>query len=348
MRYHEANNRRTRSDSQRLTRSSKHEYLRKSSLRNISRACEDAMKKASRLKRRAQLKRIAASTSRSASSPEEYIVMVEDDYNNDEEAIRVYHADPFHRDLKGVGYLVRKQHKIPDFAEIILHFDVCEKLMENIKKHNWSVQFGCIMCDDTIQNRLHWPNKAICEVNRAPVEIMHRYPSLPLGNKGRDKPVDIRSHIQVGSNEVYFECENESNRTFFFYVRICSKTTNEQMIKNILDNQKVDMFVNCRKSNNDVEIISKTIRLSLNCPLSLKPILIPSRSIACDCQNIFDLETFLDMSAKSLKWICPFCAMPTSPKEIAIDTRVKSILDSTDYRGDIDLRIDNGTWKVVT
>ena len=348
MRRHEAKVLNTRSVSQRVTRSSNRKDLRKNSLRDISRACEDAVKKASRLKRRAQLKRIAASTSQSAPPPEEYVVMMEDDYKNDNEAFRAYHADPFHQDLKGVEYLVRKHEDIVDSAEISLKFNISEKLMENIRKHKWSVKFGCMLCHDTIQNRLHWPNKAVCEVNMKAVPIMHRIPTLPLGRQGRDKPVDISNHIQVGSNEVYLECNNESNRKFFFYIRICSKMTNEQMIRKISDNKKVDILVNCSKSNNGIEILNEAIRLSLRCPLSLKPILIPSRSIACHCQNVFDLKAFLDMSAKSLKWICPFCAKPTSPKEISVDTRVKSILDSTDYRGDIDLRIDNGTWKVVT
>lgn len=346
MRYHEAKIQNTRSYSKRITRSSNREDLRKSSIRDISHACEDAMKKASRLKRRVQLKRIAASISQSAPPPEEYVVMVEDDYNNDKEAFRVYNADPFHQDLKGVEYLVRKHQDIVDLADISLKFNISEKLMENIRKHEWSVQFGCIMCHDTIQNRLHWPTKAVCEVNRKGVPIMYR--TNPLGRQGRDKPVDIRSHIQVGSNEVYLECDNESSRSFFFYIRICSKMTSEQMKRKISDNKKVDMLVDCSKSNNGIEILNEAIRLSLRCPLSLKPILIPSRSTVCHCQNVFDLDAFLDMSAKSLKWICPFCAEPTSPKEIAVDTRVKSILDCTDYRGDIDLRIDDGTWKVVT
>ena len=344
MRYYEAKVRSTRSDLKRLTRSSKRVHLSTSSLRDISRACEDAMKKASRLKRRAQLKRIAARTAKSAPSKENYLVMEQHNYNDDKEALRVYHADPFHQDLKGIEYLVRKHELIVDVAEISLKFNISEKLMESIRKHKWSVQFGCIMCHDTIQNRLHWPNKAACEVNLEAVEIMHREPTRPLGTRGRDKPVDISRHIQVGPNEVYLECENERNREFFFYIRICSKTTNEQMIKNISSNEQVDMLIDCRKSKNGIEILGETIRLSLRCPLSLKPILIPTRSITCDCLNVFDLETFLDMTAKSLKWCCPFCSKTTSPEHIAIDKRVKSILDKTDHRGGIDLRIEDGTW----
>jgi hypothetical protein len=346
MRYHDAKTRDTRSDSKRLTRSSKRVHLLKSNLRDISRACEDAVKKASRLKRRKHLER-AAKISSFPPPQEEFVAMEEKDYD-DKEALRVYRADPFQQDLKGIGYLVQEYVRIADHRTVSLKFDVSEKLMENMQKRNWSVQFGCILCDDEIQNRLHWPNKAICEVNFAQVRIMHRTPAHPLGKQGRDKPVDIRRHIQVGSNEVYFECEKESNREFLFYIRICSKLTNEQMRRKISDNEQVDMLVDCSKSNNDVEILDEAIRLSLRCPLSLKPIIIPSRSITCACTNVFDLEAFLDMSAKSLKWICPFCATPTSPKEIAIDTRVKSILDNTDHRGDIDMRIEDGTWIIVT
>ena len=339
MRYHDAKTRCTRSDSKRSTRSSNRAHLLKSSLRDISRACEDAVKKASRLKRRKHLERAAKISS--IPPTQEYVAMDEDEYN-DEEALTICRSDPFHQDIRGIEYLVRKHITIIDEAEIELTFDISENMMQNIRKHNWSVHFGCILCKDTVQNRLQWPYNAICEVNETPVSIMNRPASKPMGRNTRDKPINITDNIQTGSNSVYFECEKENSRHFMFYVRICKLKTKKQIMDQVLANDPVDILT---EFNNG--IILYTIRLSLKCPISFQPILHPTRCTSCKCQTVFDLETFLDMSAISLKWICPFCSIPTSPKQLAIDTRVKSILHNTDHRGDIDLRLDSGQWIVV-
>lgn len=347
MRHHDAKLHNTRYDAKRSTRSSKCFNLRKSSLRDISRACEDAVKRASRLKRRKQ-KHIAAKApiiQKPRVSPEETFVEMEEEDYDDEDALKILRSDPFHRDLGGIHHLTKEYVTVVDNAELEFKFNISEKLMENIRKHNWSVQFGCILCNDTIQNRLHWPYESICEVNDEAVPIIDRLPVKPMGKNSRDKPITITHHIHAGNNIVYFECENETNRRFLFYVRICKKMTTEQLIERILANQSsFDMFANF---HDEGIIVDKYARVSLKCPISLLPIMIPVRSNSCKCQSVFDLHSFLNMAEHDCKWMCPFCSRETSVKQIVIDRRISRILNETDNRGTIDIEVGTDRWKIV-
>lgn len=347
MRYEAGSDERTRTRKTRMTRSKIRTELRCQSLSEVSRACERAIAKAS-LKRRKRLRRRNALQSPVTPAPpqEDFAIMKEEDYANDHEALRIFRSDPIHNDLKGVGYLVREHITVTKSSELECKFSIPDKLFKNIREHNWSVHFGSLLCDDAIQNRLHWPNQAVCEVNRDPAPITHRKPAHHLGIHGRDKPVDISNYIKAGSNDVYIECEGEKNRRFMLYVRVCKKKDIREVIDDIMANEPIDMqLAKCQDSDDGLVIVDKILRLSLKCQVTLKPIQLPARCTSCKCQNVFDLEPFLNMTAKSLKWSCPFCLRETSINKIIVDRRVQRILNETDHRGDILVRTDSENWS---
>ena len=343
----------------RTARSKKRAELRSQSLSEISRACERAITKASlkrrkRLRRRriAHLQQSPPGTSAHVPPPEDFAIMKEEDYANDHEALRIFLSDPIHHDLKGVGYLVRKHITVTKSTYLVCKFSIPNELFENIREHNYIVHFGSLLCDDAIQNRLHWPHESVCDVNRVPVPVAHRKAKHQLGIHGRDKPVDISKHIKAGDNEVYLECDGENGRRFMLYVRVCKKRSRKEVVDDILVNKPVDVRPANRHDPNDgLVILDDTIRLSLKCQVSLKPIQLPARCTSCNCQNVFDLEPFLDMTEKSLKWSCPFCLRETSISDIVVDRRVQRILHETDHRGDILVRTESENWtdwSVVT
>ena len=55
------------------------------------------------------------------------------------------------------------------------------------------------------------------------------------------------------------------------------------------------------------------------CPLTMKVISTPARSLACAHNECFDLTGYLARAFKTNDWMCPICHKPVSPEEIRID-----------------------------
>ena len=257
----------------------------------------------------------------------------------DELRLRLKNSDFFKQD---VDVLLFEERNTSSKDEFVFHFDMSNSLLKEVKRHDLDIHFGCMFRDDDVQNRLHWPNLAQCQVNDTYVPVMYRYPQKPMGRNGRDKPINITNDVRLGSNTIIFEC-GEDSRAFLFCVTITSRIPVKTLVSFIKANDPVDL---CKLAYDtmveDDIVVQHSLDVCLKCPLSLMRCIIPARSTNCKCIAVFDLESFLNFAAMSVKWICPHCAVPTSPKDIAVDKYIQRILRKTNYD---DIEIDTKTGK---
>jgi E3 SUMO-protein ligase PIAS1 len=71
--------------------------------------------------------------------------------------------------------------------------------------------------------------------------------------------------------------------------------------------------------DNDLEIETSTLKVSLLCPLMKCRIKTPGRSILCKHVQCFDVTSYLTMNEKKPTWVCPVCDRIAHYDELFID-----------------------------
>ena len=74
-------------------------------------------------------------------------------------------------------------------------------------------------------------------------------------------------------------------------------------------------------NDNDVQLETVELKVSLLCPLTKNRIKVPGRSIKCNHFQCFDLESFVKMNrnSKNPKWKCPICDQPATIRNLVHD-----------------------------
>jgi len=73
----------------------------------------------------------------------------------------------------------------------------------------------------------------------------------------------------------------------------------------------------------------------LVCPLTRERMRVPARGGACRHLRCFDLEAYLETSARAVfhrRWRCPVCDLPLPPSQLVICSITKTLLKQTDSR----------------
>ena len=88
-----------------------------------------------------------------------------------------------------------------------------------------------------------------------------------------------------------------------------------------------DKFQNVNfNDDNDLNIVTDSLKASLVCPLSKKRIEIPARGNDCKHLDCFDLKAHLVMNDKRSEWLCPICNKAGHFEVLYIDSYFVSIL----------------------
>ena len=58
-------------------------------------------------------------------------------------------------------------------------------------RNKYELQIACVLMDDPVPARLHWPFLANLRVNGRPLPVMYRQSTSPMGKAGRDPPVAV-------------------------------------------------------------------------------------------------------------------------------------------------------------
>ena len=71
------------------------------------------------------------------------------------------------------------------------------------------VQVACLLVDDPVFNRLHWPRQAELRINAMVFRPYGRNTNTKLGNNARDEPANAAHRCIAGKNRVSLSCAED-------------------------------------------------------------------------------------------------------------------------------------------
>ena len=92
------------------------------------------------------------------------------------------------------------------------------------------------------------------------------------------------------------------------------------------------------------------IQVSLICPIGLKRITVPCRSVSCLHVQCFDLATYMKTNAQNPAWKCPICQKRASlALELKVDEYFLDILKSPSTQNEESVLVErDGSWKPLS
>ncbi|CAM0885682.1 unnamed protein product [Alopecurus aequalis] len=234
---------------------------------------------------------------------------------------------------------------------------------EIIQRAEYDIQVWCMLLNDKVQFRMHWPQHAELQVNGIPVRVVPRPNSQLLGINGRDDGPVITTYCREGQNKIVLSCVDA--RPFCIGIRIAMKRTVEQVLNLVPKEAVGESFkealarvCRCLKGGNttdgadsdsDLEVVADFFPVSLRCPNSGSRIRTAGRFKPCAHMGSFDLQTFVELNQRSRKWQCPTCLKNYSVESMIIDryfNRITSMVkDCSEDVTEIDVKPD-GCWRV--
>ncbi|XP_047317783.1 E3 SUMO-protein ligase SIZ1-like [Impatiens glandulifera] len=230
-------------------------------------------------------------------------------------------------------------------------------------KQEHDVQAWCMLLNDKVPFRMHWPQYAELLVNDVPVRAINRPGSQLLGTNGRDEGPIITKCTRDGINKI--SLTGVDSRVFCLGVRLVRRRTFEQVLNMIPKESVGEKFEDalarvCRcvgggnatgkadDSDSDLEVVADCIPVSLRCPMSASRMKIAGRFKPCLHMGCFDLEVFLRMNERSRKWQCPNCVKNYALENLIIDPYFNPIISKIQNCGEdiseIEVKPD-GSWR---
>ncbi|XP_062201935.1 E3 SUMO-protein ligase SIZ2-like [Phragmites australis] len=234
---------------------------------------------------------------------------------------------------------------------------------EMLQKAEYDLQVWCILLNDKVPFRMHWPLRSDMQVNGIHVRVVNRQPTQQLGANGRDDGPVLTDYLREGPNKIALS-RNDS-RTFCLGIRIAKRRSLEQVLNLVPKEQDGEKFddalarvrrcvgggteANNADSDSDIEVVADSVSVNLRCPMTASRIRIAGRFKPCAHMGCFDLEAFIEINQRSRKWQCPICLKNCSLESIIIDpyfNRITSLIQSCiDDASEIDVKPD-GSWRV--
>ncbi|KAL6597535.1 hypothetical protein ACP70R_046975 [Stipagrostis hirtigluma subsp. patula] len=209
---------------------------------------------------------------------------------------------------------------------------------EMLQKAEYDLQVWCILLNDKVPFRMHWPLYSDMQINGMHVRVVNRQPTQQLGANGRDDGPLLTAYLREGPNKIGLS-KNDS-RTFCLGIRIAKRRSLEQVLSLVPKEQDGEKFNDalarvCRcvgggteadnaESDSDIEVVADSVSVNLRCPMTASRI--------------------------RIAWQCPICLKNYSLDSIIIDpyfNRITSlgIQSCGDDTTEIDVKPD-GSWRV--
>ncbi|XP_071685770.1 E3 SUMO-protein ligase SIZ1-like [Rutidosis leptorrhynchoides] len=241
-------------------------------------------------------------------------------------------------------------------------FQITKPIVNMLENAGYGVQAWCILLNDNVPFRMHWPQYPDLKVNGIPVKTIDRPVSKMLGANGRDDGPSISMYLVDGINKVSL-CGSDA-RTFCLGVRLVRQRTFQQVISMIPSEKEGESFNEavarvCRcigggvvaandDSDSDLEVIADNVTINLRCPMSGRRMNTAARFRRCIHLGCFDLDTFVQINQRSKKWQCPICLKNYALEDIIIDpylNRIVKMMQSCDEDvTEIEVKF-NGSWR---
>ena len=84
------------------------------------------------------------------------------------------------------------------------------------------LQVACLLLDDPVPNRIHWPRQAELKINSMVYRPYGRNTNTKLGANARDEPASAAHRCAAGTNRVQLSCVED--RPFCEYPSLCPRS----------------------------------------------------------------------------------------------------------------------------
>ncbi|WVZ54980.1 hypothetical protein U9M48_005702 [Paspalum notatum var. saurae] len=242
-------------------------------------------------------------------------------------------------------------------------FQLSRASREMLQDAEYNAQVWCILLNDKVPFRMHWPLNSDLQVNGIHVRVVNRQPTQKLGANGRDDGKPLKDYLREGLNKIALS--RNDTRTFCLGIRIAKRRSLEQVLNLVPKEQDGEKFddalarvrrcvgggteTNNAGSDSDIEVVADSVSVNLRCPMTALRIQVAGRFKPCAHMGCFDLEAFIQINQRSRKWQCPICLKNYSLENIIIDpyfNRITSLMKSCgDDTSEIDVKPD-GSWRV--
>ncbi|XP_042419056.1 E3 SUMO-protein ligase SIZ1-like isoform X2 [Zingiber officinale] len=285
------------------------------------------------------------------------------------EICRIKRADPFWITVKHVLFPVKLPHcGLPDDSTITVQneertFQLQRSDKDLLQRHDHSLQVWCLLLNDKVLFRMHWPQFTELQVNGVSVRVVARPGSQLLGINGRDDGSVISTFSVEGVNKIFLS--RRDARVFCFGIRFVKRRTVQQVLSLVPKEADGEHFQEAlarvrrcvgggadtenADSDSDIELVADSVTVNLRCPMTGSRIKIAGRFKPCVHLKGFDLEAFVELTHRSRKWQCPICLNNYALENIIIDpyfNRITSMLQNCgEDVTEVNLKPD-GSWCV--
>jgi len=174
--------------------------------------------------------------------------------------------------------------------------------------------------------------------------------------KGTTKPVDITPYLKSDNSINIFQYIYAFTTTeYLIYLYIVKVIAPEEILKQILKQPKIlkaatlyylEQTINA-DADVDVDIITTSAVMSLNCPISYMRMKYPAKSSSCKHLQCFDALWFLHSQLQIPTWQCPVCQVPIKVEQLAISEYVEEILQKCDKNIEQVELFKDGGWAPI-
>ncbi|CAM6020685.1 unnamed protein product [Sphagnum balticum] len=233
-------------------------------------------------------------------------------------------------------------------------------------KKDTDLQVWCVLLNDKVPFRMHWPAYSDLRINGGTVRVTNRPGQQLLGANGRDEGPGITAYTREGLNRLSFSAYDA--RAFCLGVRIVRRNSLQevmQMIPAVAEGEAFeDAMTRLRRCINggvgsggglddedddsDLEVVAESITVNLRCPMSGSRIKVAGRFKPCLHIGCFDLDTFVEINQRARKWQCPICLRNYSIDSLIRDPLFNKIISAMKDMGEdvteVELKAE-GLWR---
>ncbi|CAK9190320.1 unnamed protein product [Sphagnum troendelagicum] len=236
----------------------------------------------------------------------------------------------------------------------------------DLLKKDTDLQVWCVLLNDKVPFRMHWPAYSDLRINGVAVRVTNRPGQQLLGANGRDEGPGITAYTREGLNRLSFSAYDA--RAFCLGVRIVRRNSLQevmQMIPAVAEGEAFeDAMTRLRRCINggvgsggglddedddsDLEVVAESITVNLRCPMSGSRIKVAGRFKPCLHIGCFDLDTFVEINQRARKWQCPICLRNYSIDSLIRDPLFNKIISAMKDMGEdvteVELKAE-GLWR---
>lgn len=203
-----------------------------------------------------------------------------------------------------------------------------------LQKPGYDLQAWCILLNDKVPFRMHWPQFVDLRVNGMAVWVTNRQGPQLLGINGRDDGAGITALTSEGTNRISLSAYD--SRPFCLGVRIIRRRTVQEVLSLVTNQSEGELFEEALArvkrcigggasqgdsddSDSDLKVVAESVSINLRCPLSGSRMEVAGRFKPCIHMGCFDLNTLVELNQHARKWQCPICMKNYSLEDIVID-----------------------------